>query len=493
MDSIGDGGLVSTTGFDEQGVAMDAASASRLLHAVVDQLIEQWGSRPDQGVMPADADPVAIRAWLDKYPLREPGNVATAVPDLLEALGRWTVHTDHPRYFGLFNPTATWPGVAGEVIAAAVNPQLAAWSHAPLAVEAEKRCVDVLAARLGLPETCGGHLTSGGAEANSSAVLTALTAHFPDYATGGLRGIDAQPVLYASADSHLAWLKIAHATGLGRDACRLVDTDTAGRMDPDVLAAQIKSDRQAGMAPFLVAVTAGTTGAGMIDPIHRCIDIAEAEGLRAHVDAAWAGAACLSDKLRPVLTGIQRADTITLDAHKWLSVPMGAGMFFTRNGAELTSTFTVSTSYMPGEIADTADPYTTTNQWSRRFSGLKLWLSLVAFGVAGYGEQIDRDVRLGQLLRDQLTATGWQVVNDTPLPIVCATHRTAPPPESEASWGWHADLAERVNRSGTAWVSPGGVAGRSALRACITSWRTQPEDITRLCDALNHHLAPIAT
>jgi aromatic-L-amino-acid/L-tryptophan decarboxylase len=131
MDSIGDGGLVSTTGFDEQGVAMDAASASRLLHAVVDQLIEQWGSRPDQGVMPADADPVAIRAWLDKYPLREPGNVATAVPDLLEALGRWTVHTDHPRYFGLFNPTATWPGVAGEVIAAAVNPQLAAWSHAP--------------------------------------------------------------------------------------------------------------------------------------------------------------------------------------------------------------------------------------------------------------------------------------------------------------------------------------------------------------------------
>jgi aromatic-L-amino-acid decarboxylase len=480
---------MSTAGVDKPGVAMDAASASRLLHAVVEQLVEQWGSRPDQDVTPADSDPVAIRGWLDGYSLSEPGNVELAVPDLLQALGRWTVHTDHPRYFGLFNPTATWPGVAGELIAAAVNPQLAAWSHAPLAVEAEKRCVDVLAARLGLPETSGGHLTSGGAEANSTAVLTAFTAAFPDYATSGLRGLEAEPVFYASADSHLAWLKIAHATGLGRDACHLVDTDASGRMDPEALAARIKSDRRAGQAPFLVAVTAGTTGAGMIDPIDRSIDIAHAAGLRAHVDAAWAGAACLSDNLRPVLGGIERADTITLDAHKWLSVPMGAGMFFTRDNAELTSTFAVSTSYMPGGIADTADPYTTTNQWSRRFAGLKLWLSLVAYGVSGYGEQIDRDADLGQLLRDQLTETGWRILNDTPLPIVCATHPTAPPTDSEASWGWHADLAGRVNASGTAWVSPVRAAGKSAVRICITSWRTRPEDITQLCETLNNQIA----
>jgi glutamate/tyrosine decarboxylase-like PLP-dependent enzyme len=397
------------------------------------------------------------------------------------------VHTDHPRYFGLFNPTATWPGVAGELIAAAVNPQLAAWSHAPLAVEAEKRCIEVIAGRLGLPDTAGGHLTSGGAEANLTAVLTALTAAFPAYATGGLRGIQSQPVFYASADSHLAWLKIAHATGLGRDACQLVPTDPTGRLDTVALETQIRADRDAGKAPFLVVVTVGTTGAGMIDPIHESVDIAHAAGLRVHMDAAWAGAACLSDTLRPAMDGIERGDTVTVDAHKWLSVPMGAGMFFTRDGAELTSTFTVSTSYMPGEIADTADPYTTSNQWSRRFAGLKVWLSLVAYGVAGHGRQIDHDMRLGDLLRHRLIEAGWQLTNDTPMPVVCATHRSAPT-ESTAAWQWHVELAERVNTSGTAWVSPVLVAGTPAIRACITSWRTQADDIEKLTEAMNQAL-----
>lgn len=468
------------------GVAMSAESALRLLHGVVDQVVEEWRLRPGQAVTPTEADAGRIRAWLDRYPLAEPGSLDEIVPDLLGALRRWTVHTDHPRYFGLFNPTATWPGVAGELIAAAVNPQLAAWSHAPLAVEAEQRCVDLLASRLGLPGTAGGHLTSGGAEANLTAVLTALTAAFPGYATGGLRGLKAQPVFYASTESHLAWLKIAHATGLGRDACRLVPADAAGRLDPGALGSQIRADRRAGYAPFLIIATAGTTGAGVVDPLPQIMDLAAAERLRTHVDAAWGGAVCLSDNLRPALDGIERADTITMDAHKWLSVPMGAGMFFTRDRSELPSTFTVSTSYMPGQVADTADPYTTSAQWSRRFAGLKLWLSLAAYGITGYGQQIERDVALGQLLRQQLSDSGWQIINDTPLPVVCVTHHRAPA-DAEQSWRWHASLAEQVTSSGEAWISPVRVAGRPALRACVTSWRTQPEDIARLREALNHH------
>jgi glutamate/tyrosine decarboxylase-like PLP-dependent enzyme len=318
-------------------------------------------------------------------------------------------------------------------------------------------------------------------------VLTAITAAFPAYAISGLRGIESQPVFYASSESHLAWLKIAHATGLGRHACRLVPADATGRLDPAALEAQIRADRAAGKAPFLVVVTVGTTGAGMIDPIHQSVDIAHAAGLRVHMDAAWAGAACLSDTLSHLLNGIERADTITVDAHKWLSVPMGAGMFFTRDRAELASTFTVSTSYMPGEIADTADPYTTSNQWSRRFSGLKLWLSLLTYGVVGYGQQIDHDAMLGGLLRDRITEAGWEIVNDTPLPVVCATHPSAPA-DPESAWRWHVDLAERVNASGAAWVSPVLVAGRPAVRACVISWRTRSDDIVELCDALNQSL-----
>ncbi|MBB6377308.1 glutamate/tyrosine decarboxylase-like PLP-dependent enzyme [Pseudonocardia eucalypti] len=461
----------------------DGESARRMLHGVVDQLVDAWRIRPEHGVTPVDADATEIRGWLDRYPLDQAHDIEDVVPDLLAALDRWTVHTDHPGYFGLFNPTPTWAGVAGELIAAAVNPQLAAWSHAPFAVEAEQRCVDLLAARLGLPGTAGGHLTSGGAEANLTAVLTALTQAFPSYATHGLRAVDAAPVFYASTESHLAWLKIAHATGLGREACRLVPADDRGRLDPAVLEAAVAEDRRSGRAPFLVVATAGTTGAGVIDPLPRITDVARAAGLRVHVDAAWAGAACLSDRLRPVLDGIERADTVTVDAHKWLSVPMGAGMFLTRDRAELGSTFSVSTSYMPARVDDTADPYTTTNQWSRRFAGLKLWLSLLAHGVAGYGAQIERDTELGRLLHAEVTRAGFRVINDTPLPVACATHPDAPD-DAEESWRWHCDVAARINASGAAWVSPVRFCGRPALRACVISWRTGPSDITRLGRAM---------
>ncbi|WP_134728812.1 pyridoxal phosphate-dependent decarboxylase family protein [Amycolatopsis nivea] len=469
---------------DRGGVATDAESAAKLLHGVVDQLVEGWRTRPKHPASPVTADAAEIRAWLDKYPLERPEDLEQAVPEVLAALDRWTVHTDHPGYFGLFNPSATWAAVTGDLITAAVNPQLAAWSHAPFAVEAEQRCIDLFSARLGLPATAGGHFTSGGAEANATAVLTALTHAFPQYSTGGLRALDAAPVFYAGADSHLAWLKIAHAAGLGRDACRLVPSDASGRMDVAALEALLAEDRRDGKAPFLVVATAGTTGAGMIDPLPRIADLAHDAGLRFHVDAAWGGAVCLSDRLRGVLTGIERADTITVDAHKWLSVPMGAGMFFTRDRAELNSSFTVSTSYMPGQVDDTADPYTTSNQWSRRFIGLKLWLSLLAYGVSGYGTQIEHDAALGQELRDQLTGAGWLAINDTPLPIVCVTRADAPADPTE-SWQWHSDLADRVNATGSAWVSPVRVAGRPALRVCVISWRTRTEDIVRLRELLD--------
>jgi aromatic-L-amino-acid/L-tryptophan decarboxylase len=327
--------------------------------------------------------------------------------------------------------------VVGDTLAAAMNPQLAAWSHAPAANEIEQTLLRFLGTRLGYaPTDVAGSFTSGGAEANLTAVLLALTREWPAYGERGLGALDADPVLYASTESHLAWLKIAHATGLGRDAVRLVPVDSRLRLDVDAVREAVTADRAAGRAPFLVVGTAGTTGAGAVDPLPALADLAEDEGLHLHVDAAWAGSAALSDRLAPLLTGVARADSVTLDAHKWLSVPMGAGTFLCRDAAALTDTFRVSTSYMPPDVDGAVDPYVTSMQWSRRFTGFKLWLSLVTAGRHGYARQLERDVALGDLLRERLTADGWALANDTALPVVCVAD-----PETEAWTGEDRDAS----------------------------------------------------
>lgn len=453
---------------------------------------EHLAGAPYRAVAPTRAlDPQEVRAWLTStYDFEQPQGADTVVEDVIEHLQRWTVHTTHPRYFGLFNPTPTAAGIAGELLTAAINPQLAAWSHAPAAAETEQHVLGFIADRLGLPHgTLAGNVTSGGAEANLTAVLLALTRAFPAYATRGLRGLDAQPVFYASAESHLAWVKIAHATGLGRDALRLVDVDDRLQLDTARLSDLIEEDLAGGYSPFLVIGTAGTTGAGALDPLPEIAELAAEHGMWFHADAAWAGALALSDRLRPLLGGIERADSITVDAHKWLSVPMGAGMVVTRDPDALAATFRLTTAFMPAEVEDAADPYTTSMQWSRRFAGLKIFLTLATAGRAGYAAQLERDVALGELLAQRLVASGFEIVNDTPLPVVCFTHPGAQALEPGNAWDWHVRVAERVIADGGGWINALRLADRPALRACITSYRTRAADIEQLVAALQAAVA----
>ncbi|XRQ10399.1 pyridoxal phosphate-dependent decarboxylase family protein [Actinomadura welshii] len=424
-------------------------------------------------------DVAALRKAIGAYDFDRPADPGAVLDEVAGLLRAATVHTTHPRYFGLFNPTPTLMGVVGEAVAAAFNPQLAAWSHAPAAAEIEAHLLRFLGGRLGYPPgTSTGSFTSGGAEANMTAVLLALTRTRPRYGAEGLRALEGRPVMYASAESHLAWLKIAHATGIGRDAVRLVPTDGL-RLDVGRLAGLVAADRANGDLPFLVVATAGTTSAGVIDPLHELADLCGDLGLRLHADAAYGGAAALSDRLRPALAGIERADSITVDAHKWLSVPMGAGALLTTDAAGLAETFRVTTSYMPAGVPDTVDPYTSSQQWSRRFTGLKLFLSLAVAGRSGYAEQLDRDADLAGELRRKLAADGWDIVNETPLPVVCFAD------PGNGTWEHHEALARRVAGSGRAWISPVALGGRAALRACVISHRTASADLDELIRSAN--------
>lgn len=461
---------------------LDQATRAALWERLVDAIeghVEGVSSLP---VAPR-LDPSALRAELQRATFEAPMDPLDALELALAGLRRHQVHTPHPRYFGLFNPAPATMGIAADALVAAFNPQIAAWSHSPFAAEVERHLVRVFGRRLGYPEADGA-FCSGGAEANHTAVLAALTDAFPSFGDGGVRSLDARPVLYVSAEAHHSFLKAARLCGLGTTAVRDVPVDSSLRMETGALRTRIAEDRRSGHAPFLVVATAGTTGAGAIDPIAAIARVAEDEGLWLHADAAWGGAAVIAPELAGLLDGIESADSITLDAHKWLSVPMGAGMLLTRHAGVLERTFRVAAGYMPREAEglDVVDPYAHTMQWSRRFIGLKLFLTLAAAGWDGYARCIRAMTATGRDLRRRLEAAGWTAVNDTPLPLVCFV-------DGSHAGGGSAEYLSRVAAavlaSGRAWISTVTLGGsRPALRACITNYRTGPDDLEALVDAL---------
>ncbi|MGH7458758.1 MAG: pyridoxal phosphate-dependent decarboxylase family protein [Longimicrobiaceae bacterium] len=429
-----------------------------------------------------ELDPEAVRSELAPFDFTEPLEPERALDFAARGLVRYQTHTPHPGYFGLFNPAPTFMGVVGDALVAAFNPQLAAWSHSPLAIEIEHHLVRAFGRRFGWPEgSSHGTFCSGGAEANHTALLTALVHHFPELPARGLRGLEAEPVLYASAEAHHSIRKAAAVSGLGTEAAREVGVDAALCMKPAVLAGQVQEDLDAGREPFLVVATAGTTNAGAVDRISEIAEIAERHKLWLHVDAAWGGAAALVPELRGVLAGIDRADSITFDAHKWLSVPMGAGVYLTRHREILRRTFATDNFYMPREASHlpVEDPFNHSLQWSRRFTGLKLFLSLAVAGWDGYARVIRHQVQMGDLLREELKKRGWKLRNQTPLPVVCFTPPGAASPEELEA------LAGRVLGSGRAWISTTRLGdGETVLRACVTNYRTGPDHVRELVEVL---------
>ena len=364
------------------------------------------------GPVARDIDAAALRAQVAEIDL-EVGIGEGAVARVLALLEHATTHTIHPRYFGLFNPTPAAWGQVADLISARMNPQLAVWSHAPAAVEMERRALEFVAARLQF-HAGGSFFTSGGEEANRAGVQVALVRAFPGIVESGLRAVNRQPIFYVSAESHLAWLKIAANVGLGHRAVRLVPTDADLAMDVNAVLEMIAVDRNHGLAPFMIGATAGTTSAGIVDPLMALADVAQREGLALHVDAAWAGAVAFSDRWRGVLQGIERADSVTIDAHKWLSQPVGTGMFFARSDEWLRIAYGVSTSYMPPAVEGSTNFYQLSPQWSRPFRGLRLYLTLAAAGRQAYEKQIDDDVVLGDNLRHRLETDGWEVLKPDP-------------------------------------------------------------------------------
>jgi glutamate/tyrosine decarboxylase-like PLP-dependent enzyme len=430
-----------------------------------------------QGPIVPDTTPEEIRSYLtSRYDFSKGMSLDEVVDDVERMLKSWQVQVTHPRYFGLFNPSVTLASVIADTLVAMYNPQLANWRTSPVGNEIETHTLRWLGAKFGFPADTMATFTSGGTEANLTSVIVALTRAFPEYGEDGIRCLAAAPAIYLTEETHHSFSKIAHMTGLGRNALRTVATGRDLRMDLGDLERRVAEDRANGLAPFMVIGTAGTTAAGAIDPLPGIASFCRREGLWFHADAAWGGTAILSPKLKHYLSGIELADSITCDAHKWLSVPMGSGMFFCRHPESVIQAFRAPVSYMPAKMDGSVyDPYSTTVQWSRRFIGLKLFMALAQHGESGIVDMIEHQARMGEVLRDALAASGWRIVNATPLPLVCFTR------DGLDTTAFLASLRERQ----IAWMSEVRLAGEPVVRACVTSFRTTEADVRWVVGEIN--------
>jgi glutamate/tyrosine decarboxylase-like PLP-dependent enzyme len=432
--------------------------------------------RVQAGPVTPTIDMQQFRAELAGFDFERPQPLEDALRWAIQRMEQGIVQMANPRYFGLFNPGASFPAQCADRIAGLFNPQLASSASSPVPVALEHHLIRAVARRAAFDDAATGHFATGGSEANYTALICALTGACAKYSSEGVRAFAGPARFYTSRDCHIAWLKIAHQAGVGRTALRLVATDGRGRMDPKALLHAIAEDRAAGAVPVMIVATAGTTGAGLIDPLHACADIARQQNLWLHVDAAWGGAALASNRLRKALSGIERADSMTIDAHKWLATTMGCAMFITRRGELLSEAFHASTSFMPSSISG-VDPYLNSVQWSRRFLGLRLFLSLAAAGWEGLGAHVERAAAVAALIKERLMATGWSITSESPLAVL----DVIPP----AHLGDARTLVRRVVSSGRAWVAPTTFEGQEVVRICVTNGETTMQDVGELVAALN--------
>lgn len=409
-----------------------------------------------------------------------------AIEHIIKGLETFSVHTPHPKYFGLFNPRSNYAGIMADLITATYNPQLAAWSHAPFAVEVEELIIKEFANKFGYDSNADGVFTTGGAEANLTAILCALNYKYPNFAKDGVFGLKKKPVVFCSVEAHHSIQKAAKVVGIGYNLVKSIPITEELKLDTKILLQELNKLDTSIYSPLMIVGTAGTTGTGTIDELNQLSSICKKNNIWFHVDAAYGGGAILSQELKHQLSGIEMSDSITFDAHKWMSVPMGTSIFLTTKNDILGQTFRITTEYMPKEAdkLTVTEPFTHSIQWSRRFIGLKVYLSLLFYGWQGYEQTINHQAEMGRYLKSQLLQNGWIVKNNTDLPVVCFTKK-----EFETDANFTKEILANILSNGKSWLSVYPIKGISTLRACITNYNTTKKEIDELVDELNKEVA----
>jgi aromatic-L-amino-acid decarboxylase len=414
-------------------------------------------------------------------------------------------HNGHPRFFGYVASPATAPGAFGDLIASALNTNLTSWRSGPAATEIELTVINWLASLIGYGRSdlvAHGLLLSGGSMANLTALLIAHRSRSDsEVASKGLWNSVAPMTIYASDQIHMSIPKAADILGLGRAQVRVVACDDRFRMNVGLLRQTIADDLKRGMKPFCVVGSAGTVNTGAVDPLDEIAEVAKEFDLWFHIDGAYGALAALAETKRPLFRGLDQADSISLDPHKWLYVPIDSGCLLFRDEASARAAFTFEgADYIKVHEQNADEAFAFWNygpELSRRFRALKIWLTLRYYGVRRIANAISEDCAVAVYLGEQVeAATDFELLTAPELSICC--FRYVPPSlvaklrragEDRAALEAELDqlntnIMNAVQRGGRAYLSSATLGGKFALRACITNFRTTRADIDQTLEII---------
>jgi glutamate/tyrosine decarboxylase-like PLP-dependent enzyme len=473
---------------DPRGHEHELAEALALVHEEARRYLSGLNERP---VRAPGANDAAL-GFGGRLPEDGDGALA-ALRDLLAAAPKASVASAGPRFFHWVIGGATPAALGADWLASALDQNTAAWDASPLGTQLELLSIDWLKDLFGLPSSWGGVLTSGATMANFVGLAVArqwwAEQHGRDAAEDGLAGLPRTPV-FSSGYVHPSATKALAMLGIGRGSVRTLSRDAAGRLDVDALEEGL---RVLGGAPAIVIGNAGEVNTGDFDPISVLADLAERYGAWLHVDGAFGLFAQVSPRTARLTEGVERARSVTADAHKWLNVPYDCGFAFVRDAGGLARPFAVEAAYLPPP--DDPRPHLAARgpESSRRARSLAVWATLRAYGRQGYREMVERHFDLAQRVARRVDeAPDLERLADVPLNIVCFRYRPAEVPEGELD-ELNRRLGEQVLADGRVYVGTTRYEGKVAFRPAIVNWRTGEEDVDLLVDVVRELGAALVT
>lgn len=454
-------------------------------YRLIDMIADYRATLASRPVM-APCEPGGIRARLPTEAPRGPEPAAAILDDLNDLIVPGLSHWQHPRFMGYFPANAPLAGVLGDLASTGLGVIGLSWQSAPALTELEEVVTDWMRQLVGLSPAWSGVIQDSASTSTLVALICARErATSYGLSRGGLQAEAAPLVVYVSAQSHSSVDKAALLAGIGRDTVRLVPTDNAHAMRADALDAMIADDIAAGRKPAAVVATTGTTATTAIDPVSAIAEVCRRHGIWLHVDAAMAGSAMILPEMRHLWDGIEEADSLVLNAHKWLGVPFDCSLYYVRDAEHLMRVMSTNPSFLQsavdGRVKNLRD-------WGiplgRRFRALKLWFVLREQGADALAARLRRDLKNAAWLAEEVARTPcWRVVAPVPLQTVCVRY-DKPGLEGAALDAHTRSWVERVNTSGIAYLTPATLDGRWMVRVSIGAETTERDDVAAVWAAM---------
>ena len=460
---------------DEDPLGLDPETMRRLGYQTVDLLVDRWVRLREQPVL-RRGTPTELARRLTGSPPEGPQGFDSILEQLGSDVLPFVSHNDHPAFFAYIPGCGTWPGVLGDLVASACNLEASSWVQAAGPSQLELVVLGWFKQWIGYPEQAAGVLVSGGSAANLTALACAREAL--------LGAMSDQVVAYLSDQAHSSMARAARVLGFRPNQVRVLPVDDGYRMRPEALAAAMAADLRAGRRPLFVAANAGATSTGAVDPLPELAALCRERGVWFHVDAAYGGFAALTERGRRWLAGMELADSVTLDPHKWLYQPFECGCLLVREGQRLHEAFRIQPAYLKDtEAAELEVNFSDLSvQLSRTSRALKLWMSLRYFGIDAFRAAIDRSIDLALFAQARIEASAQlELLTPAKLGVVCFRRRPEGMDEDRLE-RLNQQLAEGLAASGQGLVSSTRLRGRFTLRMCVLNHTSRTQDVERVLD-----------